>query len=948
MSVPDQFESSSYLSGDSAGYIEALYESYLENPDNVSDHWQQYFSSLPKVNGSAEISHADVRDALLMSATQPRVLSQAPGLSPQKQSAVDALIMAYRRYGHLNAKIDPLNAPIEPDVRLQLKHHGLTEADLNINFDARKLFPNNGMKTLAVILSTLQQFYCGSVGIEYTRLINEDEREWLRDYIENKIPAMQFSLDEKKRILEKLTQAEGIEKYLDTKYPGQKRFSSEGADALIPMMDLLTSDARQKNVREMVIGMAHRGRLNVLLNIMGKSPAELFQEFDGKKDYGNTTGDVKYHKGFSSDIQTPYGVIHLSLGFNPSHLEFINTVVMGSARARQERYREDAANKSAGKVSDKDYAFPVLIHGDAAFAGQGIVMETLAMSQTRAYTVGGTIHIITNNQVGFTTSDPLDARSSRYCSDLAKMIDAPILHVNGDDAEACARVMKLALDYRMQFHKDVVIDLVCYRVHGHNEADEPMCTQPLMYQVIHAKKTPRTMYAEQLINEKSITAADAEKMVNHYRDQLDEGKSVVPLTQNGLSEHYAANWTPFLNHDWKTPYSTKVPLDLLNVLGKRITFVPEGFSLQRQVGMIMQARVKMMAGEQPLDWGCAETLAYAALLYEGHPVRFTGEDVRRGTFFHRHAALFDQKTGECYMPLLHIADNQAHCQMYDSLLSETGALGFEYGYSAADPTSLVMWEAQFGDFANVAQVIIDQFISSAWQKWSRLSGLVMLLPHGSEGQGPEHSSARLERYLQLCAQENMQVCVPSTPAQIFHLLRRQVIRAYRQPLIVMTPKSLLRHKMAVSNLDELSNGEFQCVISEIDPMDAAKITRLVLCSGKVYYELLTKRREEKIDHIAIVRIEQLYPFPDDALKAEIEKYSNLKEIVWCQEEPKNQGAFYASRHRIVRCMPENVHLFYAGRLAMAAPAPGYPALFVKQQAELINQALGFSPADESR
>lgn len=935
-STRDAFESSSYLSAESAAYVEGLYEAYLENPANVSDHWRDYFASF----GGGDISHADILDALRTVANQPKVAAQsAMMMSPQKQSAVDGLIAAYRRYGHLNAKIDPLDAPVAPDVRLQLSHHGLSAADLTETFDARKLFKHNGTATLEKIQSTLQQLYCGSMGIEYTRIINETEREWLRDYVEIKIPAMQFSVDDKKRILEKLTQAEGLEKYLDTKYPGQKRFSIEGADALIPMMDFLVSDARAKNLHECVIGMAHRGRLNVLLNIMGKAPAALFDEFEGKKDYGDTSGDVKYHNGFSSDVETAHGAIHLSLGFNPSHLEFINTVVMGSTRARQERSKI---------VDKKDYAFPVLIHGDAAFAGQGIVMETLAMSQTRAYNVGGTVHIIINNQVGFTTSNPADTRSSHYCSDLAKMIDAPILHVNGEDAEACVRAIKLALDYRVQFHKDVVIDLVCYRVHGHNEADEPMCTQPLMYQIIRAKKTPRALYALQLINEKSITAQDAEQMVSHYRDQLDAGKPVIKLLQNGLSDHYTANWAPFLNHDWKAKADTRVAPDVLKMLGMKITTIPEGFSLQRQVAMIMQARIKMVAGEQPLDWGCAETLAYAALLYEGHPVRFTGEDVRRGTFFHRHAALLDQKSGECYMPLLHISDNQAHCQMYDSLLSETGALGFEYGYSAADPSSLTMWEAQFGDFANVAQVIIDQFISSAWQKWNRLSGLVMLLPHGSEGQGPEHSSARLERYLQLCAQENMQVCVPSTPAQIFHLLRRQVIRAYRKPLIVMSPKSLLRHKLAVSHWDELTQGEFHCVIPEIDALDAKKVDRLVLCSGKIYYELLTKRREEKVDHVAIARIEQLYPFPDDALKAEMNRYPNLKEIVWCQEEPKNQGAFYSSRHRIVRCMPEGTHLFYAGRKAMAAPAAGYAALFNKQQADLIDQALGFTPADESK
>ncbi|EKD77618.1 MAG: hypothetical protein ACD_42C00268G0003 [uncultured bacterium] len=653
---------------------------------------------------------------------------------------------------------------------------------------------------------------------------------------------------------------------------------------------------------------------------------------------------MKYHKGFSSDIQTAHGVIHLSLGFNPSHLEFINTVVMGSVRARQER-------KRSGSASDhvKDYAFPVLIHGDAAFAGQGIVMETLAMSQTRAYTVGGTIHIITNNQVGFTTSNPADSRSSHYCSDIAKMIDAPILHVNGDDPESCIRAMKLALDYRMRFHKDAVIDLVCYRAHGHNEADDPTCTQPLMYQIIHTKKTPRAMYAAQLITEKIISEQDTEKMISDYRNLLDTGKSPVELMQNGLSDHYAANWTPFLHCAWTDNVNTAVPLSVLQDLGKKVTTIPDGYVLQRNVAMIMQARQKMIAGEQPLDWGFAETIAYAALLTEGHAVRFTGEDVRRGTFFHRHAALFDQKTGDCFMPLLHLSKDQANCQIYDSLLSETGALGFEFGYAAADPNALVMWEAQFGDFANVAQVIIDQFISSAWQKWSRLAGLVMLLPHGSEGQGPEHSSARLERYLQLCAQENMQVCMPTTPAQIFHLLRRQVLRPYRKPLIVMSPKSLLRHKLAVSSLAELTQGGFRCVISEIDSLDNEKITRLVLCSGKIYYELLVKRREEKMNHVVLVRVEQLYPFPMDELKAEMHKYPNMREVVWCQEEPKNQGAWYCTRHHIVECIPQNGHrLYYAGRQAMAAPAAGYPALHNKQQTELIDQALGFLPAEEAR
>lgn len=933
-----QFESTSYLSGESADYVDALYEAYLADPTSVPDHWQSYFASLQ--NGVADISHAAMRDQLQNISVGARSGAPVAQSSPQKQSAVDALITAYRRYGHLDAKINPLNVPVKNDVRLTLAHYGLSQQDLNETFDARKLFSHQPTATLKNILETLQRFYCGSLGIEYTRLISEEEREWIRDYVENQIPATQFSVDTKKHILKKLTEAEGLEKYLDTKYPGQKRFSIEGADTLIPMLAVLTTDARQHDVREMLIGMAHRGRLNVLINIMGKPAKELFSEFDGTKDYGDTTGDVKYHKGYSSDIKTPHGDIHLSLGFNPSHLEFINTVVMGSVRARQEY--SDAAIK-------KNYALGVLIHGDAAFAGQGIVMETLAMSQTRAYTVGGIIHIVTNNQVGFTTSNPEDARSSYYCSDIAKMIDAPILHVNGDDPEACVHAMNLALDYRARFYKDVVIDLVCYRVHGHNEADEPRCTQPLMYQVINSKETPRAIYAAQLVKEGVITAQEADQLRNQYRALLDEGKSSISLDPHGLSEFHAKNWAPYLNQSWTAKGDTAISKKEFDELTAKITHVPEGFSLQRQVDMIMKARTKMAQGEQAMDWGFAETMAYASLLREGYHVRFSGEDVRRGTFFHRHAALFDQKTGEAYMPLAHLDENQAPVQIFDSLLSETGALGFEYGYAATDPKALVLWEAQFGDFANVAQVIIDQFISSAWQKWNRLSGLVMLLPHGSEGMGPEHSSARLERYLQLCAQENMQVCVPTTPAQIFHLLRRQVIRPFRQPLIVMSPKSLLRHKMAVSTIAELTDGEFQCVIPEVDALETAKVTRIVLCSGKIYYELLQKRRDEKIEHIAIVRIEQLYPFPNDALKSEFAKYANAKEIVWCQEEPKNQGAFYASRHRIVRCMPENDHhLYYAGRAAMAAPAAGYGALHNKQQAELVEQALGLRPVDESR
>lgn len=951
-SIMEEFQGSSYLSADSAGYIESLYEAYLKDPTSVDSYWQQYFSALPNAlgNGSAEISHADIRHALREAAFQMHssrttkesakmAESDAPGVQ-KKQAAVDALITAFRRFGHLNAKIDPLESPIKPDERLAFSHYGLVESDLKTKFATGSLF-NGQSATLQQIITKLQQLYCGTIGIEYTRITNEAEREWLRDYFETRLPEIHFSDQQKKRILHKLSQSEGMEKYLDTRYPGQKRFSIEGGESLIPMLDLLANQATKDSVTEIVIGMAHRGRLNVLLNIMGQSPAELFQEFDGTKDFGMTTGDVKYHRGFSTDIQTEHGALHMALAFNPSHLEFINPVVLGSVRARQERAKD--------KARKRDYAVPILIHGDAAFAGQGVVMETLSMSQTRGYTVGGTLHIVLNNQVGFTTSNPADARSSHYCSDVAKMIDAPILHVNGDDPEAVLRVAMLSLAYRMRFHKDIVIDLVCYRVHGHNEADPADCTQPLMYQKIKAKKTPRALYAQALLAQGLITEADVKGLLDDYRAKLDAGEVVIDLVSEGLSGHYAANWTPYLNRLWTTQVDTGVSRAVLDELGVKITTLPEGFTLQRNVNMLITARKKMAAGEQLLDWGYAETMAYATLLHEGHPVRVTGEDVRRGTFFHRHAAIHDQKTGDDYMPLAHLSSDQPPLQVYDSLLSETGVLGFEYGYSTADPNALVAWEAQFGDFANVAQVIIDQFISSGWQKWNRLSGLTMLLPHGAEGMGPEHTSARLERYLQLCAQDNIQVCVPSTPAQIFHLLRRQVIRPYRKPLIVMTPKSLLRHKMAVSSLDELAMGQFRLLISEVDDINLQAVKRVVLCSGKVYYELLSKRREEKIEDIAIVRIEQLYPFPYEALTAELNKYPNLKEVVWCQEEPKNQGAWYCTRHRIVKCMPEQGYtLYYAGRDSMAAPAAGYPALHRKQQAKLVDQALGFEPAETSR
>jgi 2-oxoglutarate dehydrogenase E1 component len=923
----------SYLSAGNAEYIEDLYEQFLQDPNRVSGEWRAYFNTLANGSPLAQLqdySHQRIQEQLRQQARQPKMAAGAS--AAPRQDAVDQLIIAYRRFGHLNAKINPLGYEEPVDPRLELKHYQLGNAEMEQAFLTRGVLPTQ-KATLREIYEALKRDYCESIGIEYTRITDEEERAWLRDYMENRLPNVVLSPETQRNILQKLNAADGLEKYLERKYTAQKRFSIEGADALIPMLDELARRAAAAGVREVVIGMAHRGRLNVLLNIMGQAPFELFQEFEGTKNYGLTTGDVKYHNGYSGNMQTPTGFIHLSLMCNPSHLEFVNTVVMGSVRARQERGSSEGA-------AHKNYAMPVMIHGDASFIGQGITQETLSMANTRAYTVGGSIHIIVNNQVGFTTSDARDSRSSRYCSDVAKMIDTPILHVNGDDAEAVIKVIQIAVDYRMKFNKDVVIDLVCYRRHGHNEADEPRATQPLMYAKIDNHPVPRLIYGEKLIKQGVCKPEDIDQMWDAYRIQLDEGHTVAPVTQEEFKERFPApNWAPFINQTWTTLVDTSVSKSRLLELGKKITQLPKGFKLQRNVSMIMQAREKMTAGEQPLDWGYAETMAYATLLAEDCRIRFSGEDCRRGTFFHRHAAVFDQDTGEAYVPLAHLRPQQGRMDIYDSLLSEAGVIGFEYGYGIANPHALVIWEAQYGDFANVAQVYIDQFLSSAWQKWNRLCGLVLLLPHGQQGEGPEHTSARLERYLQLCGQENMQVFVPSTPAQIFHLLRRQVLRPYRTPLIVMSPKNLLRHKLAVSTLDDLSKGQLQLVIPELDSIEPKKVRKVILCSGKIYYELLEKRREQQQQDIAIIRIEQLYPFPEHELKQALEPYAHVKTVVWCQEEPKNQGAWYIMYDRFVTCLPKSANLVYAGRESMAAPSGGYSALHKKQQIALINDAL---------
>jgi 2-oxoglutarate dehydrogenase E1 component len=663
---------------------------------------------------------------------------------------------------------------------------------------------------------------------------------------------------------------------------------------------------------------------------MGKNPAELFDEFAGKRLI-NTSGDVKYHQGFSSNRLTPGGEIHMALGFNPSHLEISAPVVIGSARARQDRRADDTGQ----------LVVPIIIHGDAAFAGQGVVMETFQFSQTRAYKTGGTLHVVLNNQVGFTTNRQEDARSTEYCTDVAKMVQAPIFHVNGDDPDAVMFVTTLAMDYRYQFKKDVVIDLVCYRRRGHNETDEPSATQPLMYSKIKGHKTTRALYAQKLLLEGVIGVEAADDMVSRYRESLDRGEFVVNKLVSEPDKRLFVDWSPYLGHDWNTPASTGLDLQRLQEIAYKTVKIPDGILVQRQVEKIYDDRRKMAGGALPMNWGMAEMLAYATLLEEGYPVRMTGQDCGRGTFSHRHAVIHNQKDGDAYTPLQHLYADQPDFDLYDSLLSEEAVLAFEYGYATTAPHGLVIWEAQFGDFANGAQVVIDQFITSGEHKWGRLCGLTMLLPHGYEGQGPEHSSARLERFMQLCAEHNIQVCIPTTPAQIFHLLRRQAIRPMRRPLVVMSPKWILRHKLATSSLEELANGEFQTVIDDgfVDPK---KAKRLILCTGKVYYHLHEERMARGIDDIAVIRIEQLYPFDKAALLNAIKPYSKLKDVMWCQEEPKNQGVWFSSQHRLVQVLREHnpkLELSYVGRASSASPAAGYMSVHLEEQNKFLNEAL---------
>jgi 2-oxoglutarate dehydrogenase E1 component len=925
----------SYLSG-ADDYLDNLYETYLKNPQELAADWRDYFDKLAQKTTQAvnNVSHADVRDYFAQLAKQPVQTGSRPVSREheKKQEKVIDLIFAYRGLGHLRANIDPLglykgmtNPTLDP------AYYGFTEADSNTQFDVGTLGGLSSNKaSFNDIYQTLRKIYCGSIGIEYMYITQLEEVSWIQHRMEHVWPKFNPAKEEKIRILKQLVSADGLERYIGTKYVGQKRFSLEGGDSLIPLLDVLLTRGSADGIKEIIIGMAHRGRLNVLVNVLGKEPAYIFAGFEGKTAETSQSGDVKYHMGFSSNIKTKEGSVHLALAFNPSHLEIISPVVQGSVRSRQRRRRD----------TEHGMVMPIQIHGDAAFAGQGVVMETFSMSQARWFCVGGSVHIVINNQVGFTISNPKDARSGLYCTDVAKMVQAPVLHVNANDPEAVFFAAQLAVDYRNKFKKDIVIDLVCYRRHGHNEADEPSATQPLMYKIIKQMPTPAALYANKLIAEGVIDDKTEAQLSEKYRQLLEEGKSVVELIKDDSTYEFTNSWAPFIDTDWRVPANTGMPAKQLTALGQQLEKLPAGFVVQPQVKKMLEARSKMTAGELPINWGYAETMAYAGLLIEGYPIRLCGQDAGRGTFAHRHAVLHDQNTDEIYIPLSHIEPDQKQINLVDSLLSEEAVLAFEYGFASAEPNNLVIWEAQFGDFANGAQVVVDQFLSSGEQKWGRLCGLVMLLPHGYEGAGPEHSSARLERYLQLCAQHNMQVCVPTTPAQIFHLLRRQMIRPYRKPLIVMTPKSLLRHPLAVSSLADLEKGQYQLVIPEIDEMDAKKVDRLVLCCGKVYYDLLEKRRELGLKNVTITRVEQLYPFPEEEIRTLFDTFKHVKNIIWCQEEPENQGAWYATKHNFEGCLNKDQKLSYAGRTASASTAAGYMSTHVREQEALVKQALG--------
>ena len=923
---------SSHISAGHAAYLEGLYETFLNNPEELSKEWFDFFTNLPKLpNSNGEISHQKIINEFRNFSRNSDVLKKSVD---ERQGKVIRLIQSYRNRGHLKAKLDPLGMMERRLVEdLNIEFHGLSHEDLNEEFYTDTFNTEAEKLPLRDIIQKLEDIYCGVIGIECNHIMDSSERRWFQNKFESKLKGYSFNEKEKLNIYERLNSAEGLAKYLSAKYPGMKRFGIDGAESLVPLVETVIQDCGSLGASQICFGMAHRGRLNLLVNVLGKLPSDLFSAFSEDFELeGASTGDVKYHLGFSSNFDTPGGEVHVSLFNNPSHLEIVDPVVIGSVRARQDRIND----------KDRSKVIPVLLHGDAAFSGQGVVMESLQMSQTRGFNVGGTIHIIVNNQIGFTTSNVNDSRSTDYSSDVAKIIQAPVIHVNGDDPEMVVNAAKIACKYRNKFKKDIVIDLFCYRRRGHNEADDPSATQPLMYEKISNHPSVLNQYENNLMKEGILDAEQSKKIKSNYRKSLEGGESVAKNLAKKPNDSLWFDWEPYLDVKWWPKVDTKYSKKELKKLGKEIISVPKEFNMGSQASKIFADRHEMNQGNIPINWGYAEIMAYATLLKDGYPIRLTGQDVRRGTFSHRHACIFDSQTGMGHISLSELAEkNKTSFDIYDSLLSEEAVLGFEYGYSATWPSGLTIWEAQFGDFANGAQVVIDQFIVSAQHKWERLSGLIMLLPHGYEGQGPEHSSARIERFLQLCASENIQVCVPSSPKQIFHLLRRQAIRKMRTPLIVISPKSLLRNPNAVSTLDDLSDGSFECVIDdELDNKNDVK--KIIMCSGKVFYELIEKRNKEKRHDIAVIRIEQLYPFPYDDLEEILLRYQNVHEYIWCQEEPLNQGAWFSHRHRIQRVLDRlgnNNEVKLVSRPPAAAPAVGLMKLHLKQQETLINEAI---------
>jgi 2-oxoglutarate dehydrogenase E1 component len=953
----------SAMTGANATFLADLYARWVENPDSVDISFQELFAAL---NDDARAVLHDATGA----SWAPRLRGEfapapeAPKTDPRKgakpaappaadpaaarQQVMDSLralmfIRAYRVRGHLEAQLDPLHlSKPKSHPELDPKTYGFTDADMD-----RPIFIDRVLgketPTLREIMTILRATYCGPIGVEFMHIQDPEQKSWLQQKVEGAPWAKQFDAAAKRQILQQLTEAEGFEAFCARKYVGTKRFGLEGGEVTIPALQTLIATAADAGVSEIAIGMPHRGRLNTLVNVVKKPFTKVFAEFKGisaNPDDVQGSGDVKYHLGTSTDIEINGRQVHLSLQPNPSHLEVVDPVVVGKVRARQDM---------AGDTKSRRSVMAILLHGDAAFAGQGVVYETLAMSQLIGYRTGGTVHVVVNNQIGFTTV-PAHAYSGLYCTDVAKSVQAPILHVNGDDPEAVVFCAQMAAEYRMKFGADVVLDIVCYRRHGHNETDEPAFTQPTMYARIKETKTTRTLYAERLAQDGAVPADEGKAMLDAFYAQLEEAYQAAQTFKPNKADWLEGHWAGLKaagSEEEEKEDGTAVALDTLREVGLALARVPGDFNANSKITRQLDSKRNAIETGEGIDWATGEALAFGSLLLEGHRIRLSGEDVQRGTFSHRHCVLVDQKTQAEYMPLNNIRDGQKRMEAFNSLLSEMGVLGFDYGYTLADPQTLVLWEAQFGDFANGAQVVIDQFIASAETKWLRMSGLVMLLPHGYEGQGPEHSSARLERYLQLCAEKNMAVCNFTTPANYFHALRRQMKRNYRKPLVVMTPKSLLRHKLAVSSLAEFAPGSiFQTVIPETDAIAAPdQVKRVVLCTGKVYYDLLQERRDKKVQDVAIVRVEQMYPFPARSLTRVLGEYKNA-EVVWCQEEPENMGAWTFLDRRIEKVLKELGNKaqrpLYVGREEAASPATGSAKVHQQQQESLVREALGLS------